>query len=376
MKLVKILNCIIFSSLLIACKSPKEELLDIEKLTFDVASRFVDFNELSDDIEIIPLKVPDSVFIGKIHSLRHYADYFLLHDKHYAQALYIFDREGNYINHLQRIGPGPGEYATIDSYMINNDVLTVYDRTSLNGIKYQLPHLNHLLTFSAESYLMDILSLDRHDFSIAISDEFLNRDMYLGIVFLNEEFKNIYNIPKPSGIIEASEKGNLSNNEEKTFYAQPFTETIYLLDSLGLLPLYQIDFGNKSLPKKAQHFIEAEELYKVLNENDYAFAVHNFNLYDSLISFNYYWKNINNIRMGIYDLRNDRAILLNDIGSLNDYLLHPLDVSQGYNMTILYPGEYDKELLTEVGATEDEIKTLGVSQPLIIRYRINKFPEP
>lgn len=80
--------------------------------------------------------------------------------------------------------------------------------------------------------------------------------------------------------------------------------------------------------------------------------------------------------MGIYDLRNDRGILLNDIGSLNDYLLHPLDVSQGYNMTIVYPGEYDKELLTEVGATEDEIKTLGVSQPLIIRYRINKFPEP
>lgn len=375
MTIFKILKLIVLSSVIIACKVPDEELLDIKKLRFDEESKFVNFTELSDDLEIIPLKMPDSVFLGRIHSIRYYGDYLLLHDQHYAQALYVFDREGNYINHLRRIGSGPGEYVTLDSYMMNEDVLTVYDRTLLNSIKYELPYLNYLETHKLETYFMDILSPERYGYSIGISDEFLNNGMCQGIVFLNKDFENIHSIAKPTGVIEASERGSLSNHEEKVFYAEPFTETIYLLDSLNLIPVYQIDFGNKSLPQEAKHFVEAEEFHTLLNENDYAFAVHNFNMMDSLISFNYYWKNINDIRMGIYNLRNDKGVLLNDIGPLKDYLLHSLGVSQGYNMAILYPDEYDGGVLEQLGATKDEIKTLSVSQPLIIRYRINKFPK-
>lgn len=374
MKIVNILYFIILSSLLIACRGQEEELVALKTMSFDEVSKSVDFGELTDDIEIIALNVPDSVFLGRIHSIRYYGDYLLLHDKHYAQALYIFDKEGGYINHLHRIGSGPGEYVTIDSYMINRDILTVYDRTLLNEIRFQLPYLNHLQTYSTNTYLMDILSLDGSHFSIAISDEFLNSGVYQGVVFLNEDFENIHNVPKPPGVIEASERGNLSDNEENVFYAEPFTETVYLLDSLNISPLYRVDFGKNSLPQKAKDFVEAEELYSILNQRDYAFAIHNFNLYDSLISFNYYWKNINDIRMAIYDLRDDRGMLINDIGPLNEYLLRPLGVSKGYNMTILYPDEYDEDVMTQLGATEDEIKALGVTQTLIIRYRINKFP--
>lgn len=376
MKAYNVLFLIIFLILCISCESQNEELPDIEKLGFHEGSKSVDFSKLSDNLEIIPLNIPDTVALGRIHSIRYYGDYLLLHDKDYAQALYIFNKDGDYINRLRRIGSGPGEYATFESYIINEDILTIYDRRLLQGVKYQLPHLNYLETIETNGYFRgDLLNWHTLDYAIGLSDDYVEEGLYEGIVFLGENYHSIHNIEKPPGVIEASERGNLSNIGNDIFYAEPFSEVIYMMDSMEFVPLYRIDFGKNGLPRKAELLEEAEDFYKILSSRDYAFAVHNFNMQDSVVSFNFYWRTIDEIRMGIYDLRKNEGTIINDIGPLKDYLTWPLSISDGYNLSILYPDEYDGEVLSHMGLSTEEILNIDYSQPLLLRYSINKFPD-
>ncbi|PZX47794.1 6-bladed beta-propeller [Algoriphagus chordae] len=375
MKIINILFLIFFSIVLISCSSQREDLIKIKTLQFQSGSRIVDFSEISDNLEIVLLNIPDSVSLGRIHSIRYYADYLILHDKDYAQALYIFNKSGDFINTLRRIGSGPGEFTTLESYIIHEDNLAVYDRGLQKIIKYQLPNLSFLESFEASGYFRgDLLNWNSFGHSIGLSDDELENGSYRGLVFLDENYQVIFNNEKPAGVIEASQRGNLSNIGNRIFYAEPFSEIIYAMDSLDFSPVYQVDFGKNSLPKIAQSLEEAEDFYEILRSQDYAFAVHNFNLIDSVISFNFYWRTIEEIRIGLYDLINDRGIIISDIGPLEDYLMWPFSVSDGYNLSILYPDEYDKEILLQMGLSTDEISKFDMSKPFLLKYSINNFP--
>jgi len=375
MKILTTLFLIIFSLINISCDSQKDELTKIKTLQFQNGSRIVDFSELSDNLEIVPLNIPDSVSLGRIHSIRYYADYLILQDKDYAQALYIFHKNGDFINTLRRIGSGPGEFTTLESYIIHEDIVAIYDRGLQKVIKYQLPSLTYLESFEASGYFRgDLLNWNTYRYSIALSDDALENGSYRGIVFLDENYQVISNFDKPPGIIEASQRGNLSNIGNEIFYSEPFSEIIYLMDSMEFSPLYQVDFGKNSLPKIAQSLEEAEDFYEILRAQDYSFAIHNFNLKDSVISFNFHWRTIDEIRIGLYDLKKDRGIIIRDIGPLKDYLTWPFSVSDGYNLSILYPDEYDKEILLRMGLSIDEISKFDLSKPLLLKYSINIFP--
>lgn len=358
-----------------SCEPNIKEPAGVKILPFEERSKAVDFSALSDHLEIIPLNLPDSIVLGRIHDIRYYGDHLFLHDKYYAKALYVFDEEGNFVDMLHRHGSGPGEYVGLDNYIIRDDVLTVYDRTSSQVVKYQLPNFHYLETVKVDSYFMgDMLSKPGLDYAIGFSDSYAQNGFYRGIVFLDENYGTLHHIEKPSGIIEASEQGNLSDLRNETLYAEPLSELIYTIDSMSSVPLYQVDFGRYHLPEKARQFEEAEDFYDIISTQDYAFAIHQVNIKDSVVSFNFYWRDINEIRLGIYDLKQDKGAIINDVGPLQNYLTPALSISDGYNLAILYPDEYDSEVLAHMNLTRDEVSTIDQSKPLLVRYTINKFP--
>src|SRR5690606_23053907 len=138
----------------ISCESMTEEPAGIKILLFEEGSKTVDFSELSDHLEIIPLNLPDSIVLGRIRDIRYYGDQMFFHDKHHAKALYVFNKDGNLVDLLHRHGSGPGEYLGLNNYIIQDDVLTVYDRTSSQVVKYQLPNFHYLETVKVDSYFM------------------------------------------------------------------------------------------------------------------------------------------------------------------------------------------------------------------------------
>ena len=78
-------------------------------LTFD----YQDETKLSDiisDIEYIRLETNDFCQIGSIQQLLKYNNHYYILDAHSSKSIFMFDEDGNYIKHIERIGQGPGEY--------------------------------------------------------------------------------------------------------------------------------------------------------------------------------------------------------------------------------------------------------------------------
>ncbi len=94
--------------LFLSCSKSKDESM-LNTLDFQglVGGKF-ELSDLSGKIEVIPLEIPDSIVLGKIHSIRYTEPYWIMHDPDFAQSVYLFDESGMFVNRLQRIGEGPG----------------------------------------------------------------------------------------------------------------------------------------------------------------------------------------------------------------------------------------------------------------------------
>lgn len=66
-----------------SCRPNIKAPVGAKTLLFEEGSRAVDFSEISDHFEIIPLNLPDSVVLGRIHDIRYYGDRLVLHDKYF-----------------------------------------------------------------------------------------------------------------------------------------------------------------------------------------------------------------------------------------------------------------------------------------------------
>ncbi len=61
-----------------------------------VAEKF-DMNKMVDSVTLIKLEVTDSSLFGHVNKTRIYKDYIYIHDRRYAKALCIFDKNGRHI---------------------------------------------------------------------------------------------------------------------------------------------------------------------------------------------------------------------------------------------------------------------------------------
>lgn len=146
-----------------------------------------------------------------------------------------------------------------------------------------------------------------------LSDDMLEESLYKGAIFLEKDFSSVKNFPKPSGVIESTQGANISFTENKFFYSEPLTEIVYQIDSIEMTPLFKIFFGKHEIPKTGIEMVEAEDFYELLQRGDYAFAIHNFNMRESVISFNFYYKSFEDVKLGLYDLNSQKMRVVNEI---------------------------------------------------------------
>jgi hypothetical protein len=78
----------------------------------------VPFSEFFNNIEIIPLETHEESLIKKIGKAMYInGQYYLLDINQFY--LFIFDSTGRYVNHIAKVGQGPGEYTYIYDFLVN-----------------------------------------------------------------------------------------------------------------------------------------------------------------------------------------------------------------------------------------------------------------
>lgn len=78
------------------------------------------YTDLFESIKIIPLETNSNCLIGQISEIEIYNDTIYILDKNIAKALFMFDKNGNFIKKIGSLGKGPGEYISPKSFTIDN----------------------------------------------------------------------------------------------------------------------------------------------------------------------------------------------------------------------------------------------------------------
>lgn len=93
----------------------------------------------------------------------------------------VFDTQGNFIDQLNRVGRGPGEYLDIEAFAfdIKNENLVIYSRTSKEFHIYTFPGLDFLQTLQKGKYVINFEIFNKDNWVVIYEEESENK--YHGI---------------------------------------------------------------------------------------------------------------------------------------------------------------------------------------------------
>ena len=126
---------------LVACTSTPSQVTNPDIVSIELPLRqndqLIKLSELADSIRYIPLQTTDSCLIGSIDKLLQTdKGKFVIVDKETAVAVYLFDKNGRFLNHIGRQGQGYGEYVSIEDVTWGDGYVYVWDSNLHKVLKY------------------------------------------------------------------------------------------------------------------------------------------------------------------------------------------------------------------------------------------------
>lgn len=203
---------------------------------------------------IMFLEYSDESLIGTIDKVLVSDEYIFIIDKKRTNAIYRFDRLGNFLNSYKKIGKGPQEYIKL------NDVTIFQDSIYVSAEPNQLFILDKNLTFvkSVDIKWTDDILLPQfgHYFSVINSNTLL---FYHPSASYHYHF---YNMNKSSfasshiirrGTLDISDYRSLIKNaSEKIFLSRNYNDTIYTLRNNIFTPEYIVNFEQPMTNKEIE----------------------------------------------------------------------------------------------------------------------------
>ena len=193
----------------------------------------IEFSEIVDSIEYIPLNTPLDLPVDIILSTKIAGDNIFVLDR--SQKLYRFDRKGNYLNLIGNRGEGPDEYLNVVEFDVDvlNENIYLYDIHKRKIFIFNfLGKFNN--SISIPDYLMNVTQLNDSSF-VGYKPFYLSDDDCERLIVFNEKGKekNVLVLNK----IGIAEKQNIDIfrmadfrivNKE-VYFKLPFENTMYTM---------------------------------------------------------------------------------------------------------------------------------------------------
>lgn len=368
--------CIVVLS---ACADKTESQTDIAVDVFDAKN--VDLDDVVDTWEIIPLQ--DSVLMGEIFQVDMDVNYILLQDM-YQNKIHIYDRAGRYINTLDKLGKGPGEYTDASVYTYNADRQQIVVNSGNNGlVLYSVPDCRFIAAIKNYHAYSALISLDSTHLLGVISDYIDNKMTgKLELFDLSTLESQTIDIPFPSlASIVYSESRVFSPAPEpgQVYYCQPYSYSeIYKVGISNVQKVARIEFGAEALPEEDWDTDIVPYFRKSVNTGSvHALAAKFLIRTDSVCSFWYwcsqdkddaweptYYYAHNRITGKELNIRN---LCIKDL----DIKLIPIGISQGQYIALIESALVDTSVKTDSPITRMIInEAQDRNSPLIVCFKL------
>ena len=338
--------CLIFFVLETSCT--KTDLSNIPLVSIDVSKgRSCYLDEIAENVECYNLTLPIDYYFGEIVDIGTYNDSLLLFHDYYTKQIHLFNSRGQYINHLNNKGRGPGEYLNIETFTTNSITkqLIVYDHLGQKLVFYTLPDLKFVGQQRIPKSLMALAALSEDSFFI-ISDEDKGKQ---ATVCDGAEMYNLKNkkfapcdVPNAFYSIVISHPRTLSYTDEKHYYICPYYNSIlYEVSQRTVTPLLRFYFGNKNMPLKLWQNNDILSIEESIVDNGYALLPHYFLKQDSMCSFFFANGDFRHFGMVMTPMRaNDNPKVIKQLrlkGFKTLTAIKPLGVLNNKYVCLLYP---------------------------------------
>jgi len=198
-----------------------------------------------ESIEVMALEETPESLLGFVGEMALTQDKIIFKNGN-QHELFIYAKDGAFLNKLSQQGDGPEEYREISSFWIDNDVIAIHDRGN-----------NKIITFDFSGKFLNQTKLEDnylnvHGYGLSyvadISNKIVTDSLRFNLVFPTD---NTYFIPidevKKSGVIWLLTPFSKYGNE--LLYKNSFGDTVFKIKDNSTTPLLSVDFGEKWLWK-------------------------------------------------------------------------------------------------------------------------------
>ncbi len=327
-------------------KKNKNKINDLDKIVLShKLSPLNGTNYVIEDSYLIPLETSEQALLGNVTILKSYGNNIFVSD---GQKIVCYRLEKNIgrINwYLEKIGKGPGEYAAITDFTINDKYLIVYSDFKI--VFYDIHNREFLKMLKVHFAAREVMSYKKY--LIFYTTFYQNtREYNYELLVLDTETNKINKYFKNSKKYLGSVEGHqLYNNNGSAFYCPPFRNVIY-------------NFTEEGIPKPLFVLIDNENYIKIFDINEdngmnkpkdlikseYYYSFSNIFFVNDYLSFQYCRKG-HFYRMW-YNIKNKKAFVsaayFSPTTSVNNYVI---TIHNSYDVSQFNPEDYknDKKAL-------------------------------
>lgn len=237
----------------------------------------IESKDLIADISVVRLESSWKNVIGHIDQLLFADDKIIVFDQRKAKAVFVFDRNGKFLNRIGMLGHGPQEYVE-PSYIAlvpGKEQVAVFDLSpkkvkiyELDGKFVQSEDIP-IYIFSAE-YLTDQIkvgaTIGRRYFSIPeygrASLYMFNKNWEVTSIGFQDQFQES---------LTYTSTNNLKKFGDRVYFTPAYEDRIYRVYPDSIQLLYQLDFGDRALPSPEKYHISESREFEVLLRTHHTF---------------------------------------------------------------------------------------------------------
>ncbi len=255
---IRIVTLFTFIAVLTSCQDKNHALSD-EIVSIDVSQQS-ELSEIFESVEYTILETPDeSSLIGTISEIEITGDRIYILDNRKKSVL-IFDRQGHYINAIDKRGRGPGEYLDLTDMGILNSTIYVLDRDRIFEYKEDGTWLRTITlnTFYNYFHLID-------DRLMYLYSGKSNDTMYDFALFdyRDESLVKQFSPYEKTDSYLSRHSPFYPSDSDELLVAMEYDYNIYSLTDDRLVPKYTLNFNTKN---QLPHDYEEKERIKLYEQ--------------------------------------------------------------------------------------------------------------
>jgi hypothetical protein len=250
-------------------KQASEEVLttsdDFQSIPIDLNVGEVPFSEVIEQIEILGLEETTESLISAFDKIDLSGSQLIFVDWQ-SKDIFIYSREGNFINKFNHEGDGPGEYKAIQSLWVEGGEIFIFDNIRRQLLTYDFDG-KHLSTTqintdgadlipTQDGFLLDMVNRPTDDslnFNVVVYDKKLKRTGLLNPFRGPLKFRI-----EPSGTLRPYKKG--------VIYTPVLNDSAFLIQNGESKPLVKFDFGAQWLWNDGE--LEGQNAFDAIRTSD------------------------------------------------------------------------------------------------------------